>query len=51
MLLAQKHMKEIYKMRKDGDQEGLMNLQDTLIAQAEAQVAGMNRSSVSRRNR
>ena len=28
--LAQKHMKEIYKMRKDGDQEGLMNLQDTL---------------------
>ena len=38
--LAQKHMKEIYKMRKDGDQEGLMNLQDTLIAQAEAQVAG-----------
>ena len=43
-------MKEIYKMRKDGDQEGLMNLQDTLIAQAEAQVAA-NRSSVSRRNR
>ena len=32
-------MKESYKMRKDGDQEGLMNLQDTLIAQAEAQVA------------
>lgn len=38
--LAQKHMKEIYKMRKENDQEGLMNLQDTLIAQAEAQVAG-----------
>lgn len=38
--LAQKHTKEIYKMRKAGDQEGLMNLQDTLIAQAEAQVAG-----------
>ncbi len=37
--LAQKHMKEIYKMRKDGNQEGLMNLQDSLIAQAEAQVA------------
>lgn len=37
--LAQKHMKEIYKMRKADDQEGLMNLQDTLIAQAEAQVA------------
>ena len=37
--LAQQHMKEIYKLRKAGDQEGLMNLQDTLIAQAEAQVA------------
>ena len=36
--LAQKHMREIYKMRKDGNQEGLMNLQDSLIAQAEAQV-------------
>lgn len=39
--LAQKHIKEIYKMRKAGDQEGLMNLQDTLIAQAEAEVAKM----------
>lgn len=38
--LAQKHMKEVYKLRKDGDQEGLMNLQDSLIAQAEAQVKG-----------
>ena len=38
--LAQAHMKEIYKLRKAGDQEGLMNLQDSLIAQAEAQVAG-----------
>lgn len=38
--LAQKHTKEIYKMRKAGDQEGLMNLQDSLIAQAEAKVAG-----------
>ncbi len=37
--LAQKHMKEIYKLRKDGNQEGLMDLQDSLIAQAEAQVA------------
>lgn len=37
--LAQKHMKEIYKLRKAGDQNGLMNLQDSLIAQAEAQVA------------
>ena len=30
---------EIYKMRKNNDQDGLMNLQDLLIAQAEAQVA------------
>lgn len=37
--LAQKHMKEIYKMRKNNDQDGLMDLQDSLIAQAEAQVA------------
>lgn len=37
--LANKYTKEIYKMRKAGDQDGLMNLQDTLIAQAEAQVA------------
>lgn len=38
--LAQQRTKEIYKLRKAGDQEGLMNLQDSLIAQAEAQVAG-----------
>lgn len=37
--LAQKRAKDIYKMRKAGDQEGLMNLQDSLIAQAEAEVA------------
>lgn len=37
--LAQKHMKEIYKMRRENDQDGLMNLQDSLFAQAEAQVA------------
>ena len=37
--LAQKHMKEIYKMRKENDQDGLMNLQDSLFAQAEAEVA------------
>ena len=37
--LAQKHMKEVYRLRKAGDQEGLMDLQDSLIAQAEAQVA------------
>ncbi|WP_276863701.1 peptidylprolyl isomerase [Mediterranea massiliensis] len=38
--LASKHAKDIYKMRKAGDQEGLMNLQDTLIAQVERQLAG-----------
>ena len=32
--LAQKHMKEIYKMRKAGDNEGLLELQDTLESQA-----------------
>lgn len=37
--LAQKHMKEIYKMRKENDQDGLMNLQDTLIAKAEKEAA------------
>ena len=37
--LARKHMKEIYKMRKNNDQDSLMDLQDSLIAQAEAQVA------------
>lgn len=34
--LAQKHMKEIYKMRKAGDNEGLLELQDTLESQANA---------------
>ena len=38
--LASKHAKDIYKMRKAGDQEGLMNLQDTLIAQVATQLAG-----------
>ena len=37
--LAQKHMKEIYKMRKANDQDGLYALQDTLFIQAEAEVA------------
>lgn len=36
--LAQQRAKDIYKMRKAGDQEGLMNLQDTLIAMAQAEV-------------
>ena len=39
--LAQKHMKEIYKLRKANDQDGLMDLQEKLIAQAEAEVAKM----------
>ena len=34
--LARKHMKEIYKLRKANDQEGLMELQDSLEAQAYA---------------
>ena len=38
--LVNKHTKEIYTMRKANDQDGLMNLQDSLIAQAEAQIAG-----------
>ncbi|MCD8292996.1 MAG: peptidylprolyl isomerase [Prevotellaceae bacterium] len=37
--LAGEHKEEIDKMRQAGDQEGLMNLQDTLIAQAQARVA------------
>ena len=32
--LARQHMKEIYKMRKAGDNEGLLELQDSLEAQA-----------------
>lgn len=38
-VLTRKHMKEIYKMRKAGDNEGLLELQDTLEAQARAEVA------------
>lgn len=37
--LVQKHMKEIYKMRKANDQDGLYALQDTLFIQAEAEAA------------
>ncbi|MDR0894372.1 MAG: peptidylprolyl isomerase [Prevotellaceae bacterium] len=36
--LAQTRMKDIYKMRKNNDQEGLMNLQDALFIQAQAEV-------------
>ena len=38
-ILARKHMKEIFKMRKAGDNEGLLELQDSLEAQARAEVA------------
>lgn len=37
--LARKHMKEIYKMRKANDTAGLLELQDSLEAQARAKVA------------
>ena len=37
--LAQKHMKEIYKMRKANEQDGLYALQETLFIQAEAEAA------------
>ena len=37
--LAQKHMKEIYKMRKENDENGLYELQEKLFAEAEAEVA------------
>lgn len=38
-ILARKHMKEIFKMRKAGDNEGLLELQDSLEAQARAEAA------------
>lgn len=37
--LARKRMKEIYKMRKAGDNDGLLELQDSLETQARAIVA------------
>lgn len=39
--LAQKHMKEIYKMRKENDEKGLSDLQDKLIIQAEKEGANL----------
>ncbi len=38
--LARQHMKDIYKMRKANDLNGLQQLQDQLIAEAQSQVAG-----------
>ncbi len=37
--LAQLHVKEIYKMRKANDEDGLYALQDSLMAEAEAEAA------------
>lgn len=37
--MAQKHMKEIYKMRKENDEDGLYALQEKLLAQAQEEVA------------
>ncbi|MGN0036759.1 MAG: peptidylprolyl isomerase [Bacteroidaceae bacterium] len=36
--LAQQHMKEIYKMRKANDMDGLYDLQERLVAEAQAEV-------------
>ncbi|MDR0657942.1 MAG: peptidylprolyl isomerase [Mediterranea sp.] len=38
--LARKHTKEIYKMRKEKDEEGLYDLQEKLLAEAETEAAG-----------
>ena len=37
--LAQKHMKEVYKMRKENDEEGLYKLQEQLFAEAQEEAA------------
>lgn len=37
--LAQKHMKEVYKMRKANDETGLYDLQEKLLAEAEKEAA------------
>lgn len=37
--LAQKHMKEIYKMRKANDEDGLYDLQEKLFAEAQEMTA------------
>ncbi|MDR0745275.1 MAG: peptidylprolyl isomerase [Mediterranea sp.] len=38
-VLAQKYTKEIYMMRKEKDEEGLHNLQEKLLAEAETEAA------------
>ena len=37
--LARKHMKDIYKLRKEQNEEALLNLQEELIEKAEAEAA------------
>ena len=37
--LAQKHMKEIYQLRRNNDQEGLMNLQDSIFGETQKLLA------------
>lgn len=37
--LAQQHMKEIYQLRKDNNQDGLYDLQEKLVAEAEKEAA------------
>ena len=38
--LTRKHMKEIYKLRKDRNEEALMDLQEKLMAEAEQMISG-----------
>ena len=49
--LARKHMKEIYKMRRENDQEGLRKWQDDLIEPAEQQMTGKPRYEVTQETR
>ena len=37
--LTQKHMKEIYQLRRNNDQEGLMNLQDSIFGETQKLLA------------
>lgn len=48
--LAQKHMKEIYKMRKENDENGLYELQEKLLQRRKRKLPN-NRNFTLRRNR
>lgn len=48
--LAQKHMKEIYKMRKENDENGLYELQEKLLQRRKRKLPS-NRNFTLRRNR